>query len=92
LHERLLPCLLTLIYKDRKGETVDRSLISKITTSFVTFGINQTNSKEANLDVYQKYFEVPFIAATESFYKSESEAYIANNPITEYMKKVDKCL
>lgn len=88
LHNQLLPALLSLIYKDRKGETINRGLIQEITGSFVIFGIDKSNTKAASLDVYQEFFEKPFIQATESFYKGESETFISNNPVTEYMKKV----
>jgi cullin 1 len=92
LKDRLLPSLLRLILRDRKGETVDRQLIKKITTSFVTFGIDANNSKAASLDVYKKHFEEQFLQATEIFYKAESEKFIGNNPITEYMKKATNWL
>jgi cullin 1 len=88
LKERLLPSLFQLILRDRKGETIDRQLIKNITTSFVTFGIDSSNSKAASLDVYKSQFEEPFLVTTESFYKQESESFISSNPITEYMKKV----
>ena len=91
IHDRLVPCLLQMILKDRKGETIDIGLMAKITNSFVMFGIDKVNSKADSLEIYQNFFETPFIAATESFYKAESESFIGVNPVTEYMKKVFSC-
>lgn len=41
------------------------------------------------LDVYHEYFETPFIQATEKYYKAESAAYVANNSVSDYLKKAD---
>ncbi|KAJ3338352.1 hypothetical protein HDU91_001246 [Kappamyces sp. JEL0680] len=88
IRDRLIPALLAMILKDRKGETVDHGLIQKITSSFVIFGIDPSNNKANSLEVYKPAFQTPFIAATEAFYKAESESFIGVNPVTEYMKKV----
>ena len=87
LKDRLLPSLLQLILKDRRGETVDREMIHTITSSMVTFGINALNPRETNLDIYKSAFEGIFIDATKSFYRAECGSYIGTNPVTEYMKK-----
>ncbi|KAJ3321345.1 hypothetical protein HDV06_004449 [Boothiomyces sp. JEL0866] len=87
LHPRLLPSMLKMIYRERKGETIDSGLLQTITDSTVTLGINDIDSKLTTLDLYQTYFEKEFIEQTEIFYKAESEIYIGSNPITDYMKK-----
>ena len=87
LKDRLIPSLLQLILKDRRGETVDREMIHTITASMVTFGINAQNPRETNLDIYKQSFEGLFIEATKLFYRQECGAYISTNPVTEYMKK-----
>ncbi|KAI8898915.1 Cullin [Globomyces pollinis-pini] len=92
LHDRLLPSKLKLILRERHGETIDKSLLSKIIESCVTLGINDLDSKVSTLDVYKKYFEESFITATETFYQAESETFIGANPITEYMKKAETWL
>jgi cullin 1 len=88
IHDRLIPSLLQMVLKDRKGETIDIGLLAKITNSFVMFGIDKVNSKADSLEIYQNFFETPFISATQEFYKAESESFIGVNPVTEYMKKV----
>ena len=87
LKDRLMPSLLQLILKDRRGETVDREVIHTITSSMVTFGINALNPRETNLEIYKNAFERSFIDATKQFYRVECGSYISTNPVTEYMKK-----
>jgi cullin 1 len=51
-------------------------------------GLDENDSKKTTLEVYRQYFEKPFIAATEVYYKMESEKFLSENSVTEYMKKV----
>lgn len=44
--------------------------------------------RSVSMKIYTDFFENEFIAETESFYERESEAFIAANPVTEYMRKV----
>uniref|UniRef100_A0A8R1U234 CULLIN_2 domain-containing protein n=1 Tax=Onchocerca volvulus TaxID=6282 RepID=A0A8R1U234_ONCVO len=43
----------------------------------------------SKLRVYRDYFEKRFIADTESYFANEAAEFIAANPVTEYMKKVE---
>lgn len=47
---------------------------------------SQTRGRQ--LMVYKDHFEREFLQHTEHFYIAESATFLANNPITEYMKKV----
>ena len=49
---------------------------------------DSNTSKGRQLSVYEEYFEEDFIRHTERFYASESVTFLANNPITEYLKRV----
>lgn len=56
----------------------------------VSLGLDENDSTKSTLDIYTQYFQGPFIHATDTYYKAESEAFISENSITDYMKKVGK--
>jgi cullin 1 len=41
------------------------------------------------LDTYQDHFHVPLVKATMKYYRIESEDFIANNSVSDYMKKAE---
>jgi cullin 1 len=61
--------------------------LKSVISSLVTLGIDPTNFKNRNLDVYRDCFEKIFLVETERFYKEQSIQFISNNPCTEYIKK-----
>lgn len=86
---KLTSALLKLIEKQRNGETIESDLVKKVIDSFVSLGLDETDTNRQNLEVYREAFEKPFLAATEVYYTAESQAYIGENSITEYMKKAE---
>jgi len=81
IKNRLLQQLLSAIHRERNGEVINRALIKNITQMLVDLGINSRT-------VYEEDFERHFLETTANFYRLESEAFIAENSCSEYMKKV----
>jgi len=58
--------------------------------NIVNLGVCNTPPFEKSLQIYTKYFETPFITATQTFYAGESSHFIALNPVPTYIAKVDQ--
>jgi len=51
--------------------------------------LDEADTYKASLDLYREHLEVPFITATERYYKQESDAFLAENSVSEYLKKAE---
>ena len=88
-HERVMNAVLKMIERQRNGEIIEQSQIKSIVDSFVSLGLDESDSTKSTLDVYRFYFERPFLSATESYYQLESQRFTAENSVVEYMKKAE---
>lgn len=52
-------------------------------------GLDEADAQRQMLDVYHEFFEIPFIKATEAYYKTESAAFVTNNSVSDYLKKAE---
>ncbi len=56
----------------------------------VALGLDESETgSRSNLDVYKEHFQLPFIQATEAYYRAESDAFLAENSISDYLKKAE---
>jgi cullin 3 len=81
IKDRLLKILLDLVYRERLGEVVNRSLLKSITQMLVDLGVNSRM-------VYDEDFERAFLETSANFYRFESQEFIDSNSCADYLKKV----
>ena len=89
LSDKVMDSVLKLVEKQRSGETIEHSQIKQIVDSFVSLGLDESDSSKSTLDVYRFHFERPFLSATKEFYQAESKQFVAENSVVEYMKKAE---
>ncbi|KZT27401.1 Cullin-domain-containing protein [Neolentinus lepideus HHB14362 ss-1] len=90
--QKLAGAILRLIERQRNGETIDQGLVKKVVDSFVSLGIDESDTNKGSLDVYRDHLEAPFLEATDKYYKQESEAFLAENSVSDYLKKAEERL
>ncbi|PPQ80426.1 hypothetical protein CVT25_001729 [Psilocybe cyanescens] len=91
-NSKLSAATLRLIMQQRNGETIDQGLVKKVVDSFVSLGLDVTDPNKECLDVYKDQFETAFILATEQYYKKESETFLVENSVPDYLKKAEERL
>lgn len=91
-NSKLTNAVLRLITQQRNGEIIDQGLVKKVVDSFVSLGLDNSDPNKECLDVYREQFETDFLTATETYYKSESEAFLAENSVSDYLKKAEERL
>ncbi|KAH9161142.1 Cullin-domain-containing protein [Lactarius sanguifluus] len=91
-HSKLAGAILRLIEHQRNGDTIDQGLVKKVVDSFVSLGIDESDLNKASLDNYKEHFEFPFLNATEAYYRHESESFLAENTVSDYLRKAEERL
>ncbi|TVY21686.1 Cullin-1 [Lachnellula arida] len=89
VNEKVMDAVLKMIEKQRNGETIEHNQIKRIVDSFVSLGLDESDSTKSTLEVYRFHFQRPFLEATKVFYQAESKQFVAENSIVEYMKKAE---
>ncbi|KAF5333224.1 hypothetical protein D9611_002822 [Ephemerocybe angulata] len=91
-NSKLSNAVLKLIAQQRNGEVVDQGLIKKVVDSFVSLGLDNADPNKECLDIYKEQFEAAFLSATEQYYKTESESFLAAHSVSDYLKKAEERL
>ncbi|KAM6496298.1 Cullin [Amanita muscaria] len=86
---KLVNAILRLITQQRNGELIDQGLVKKAVDSLVSLGLDPTDPHKECLEIYKEHFETPFIVGTEQYYKKESETFLAENSVSDYLKKAE---
>ena len=74
--------LLDTILQERLGVLIDRELVKAVLAMLSDLGPD-------GQDVYESFFEAPFLSATRSFYKQLSQEYLSQNTCPDYMRMVE---
>lgn len=97
LKQQLFDGIMSLVHRDRTGESINTQLVRQMTDCFVQLGLQEDDEADAEagmgqLAVYKEHFEKSFLDKTSEFYVAESDAFLEQNPVTEYMKKAESRL
>ncbi|THH28821.1 hypothetical protein EUX98_g5373 [Antrodiella citrinella] len=91
-HQKLAGAILRLIERQRNGEQIDQGLVKKVVDSFVSLGLDESDIMKVSHEVYREHFETPFLEGTEKYYRQESETFLAENSVPDYLKKAEERL
>jgi cullin 2 len=73
------------IDRDRRGDTVNQSVLHGVINSLV----DVADKRQKSLVLYETLFEKAFIEQTGEYYKKEASKLLSENNCSAYMKKVD---
>lgn len=87
--DKVIAAILDLAERQRNGEVIETTLVKSIVDSYVTIGLDDTDPTKSTTNLYKQYFNDPFLEATTQYYKAESEKFIAENSVSDYMKQAE---
>lgn len=96
IHSKVTAAMLSLIERHRLNPGVlqttqhtDIGLLKTITSSYSMLGLDEVETSRKTLDVYKKYFQDAFIAASKEWYRVMAEQFMQQNGVLEYMKMAE---
>lgn len=89
LNINVMAAVLKMVEKQRNGESIEQAQIKSVVDSFVSLGLDDSDTTKSTLDVYRYHFEKPFLEATVRYYETESSQFVAVNSVVEYMRKAE---
>lgn len=87
--DQLIEEILVQIEKQRNNEIIDTVLLGSAVKSLVYLGIDTQDLKKTNLVVYINYFETKYLESTYEYYKLESNQFLMDHNVVDYMKKCE---
>lgn len=81
-----------LIERQRNNEIVDTNVISVAVKSMVYLGIDANDLKKPNMVIYATCFETYFIEKSAEYYKKESNNFLSQHSVVDYMIKCENRL
>ncbi|WPK23048.1 hypothetical protein PUMCH_000272 [Australozyma saopauloensis] len=90
--DRIRAEIFGLIERQRNNEIVDTNIISVAVKSMVYLGLDVNDLKKPNLLVYATCFETQFIEVTAEYYRKESQSFLSQHGVKDYMIKCEKRL
>eukprot|EP01094_Clydonella_sp_ATCC50884_P019754 TRINITY_DN3932_c0_g1_i2.p1 TRINITY_DN3932_c0_g1~~TRINITY_DN3932_c0_g1_i2.p1 ORF type:complete len:758 (-),score=242.09 TRINITY_DN3932_c0_g1_i2:202-2475(-) len=92
VHKRITEALLDQIQRDRDGEDVDTSLLKVVIDSYVSQGLTAEQPPATTTKLYREFFEEAFLEDTQLYFSNEAVAFLDQNSITDYLRKVESRL
>lgn len=82
IRDRLRELLLSNVERDRQSQIIDKFVMKSLLQMLQEISTD-------GVDAYEEEFEVLFLSITSDFYRSESQEFLLNNTITDYINKVE---
>lgn len=87
--DRIRDEVFELIERQRNNEIVDTNIISVTVKSMVYLGLDVNDLKKPTLVVYATCFENQFIEKTAEYYRKESQHFLSQHGVKDYMLKCE---
>jgi hypothetical protein len=88
---RIISSMLELIKLERDGDTIDRMILGGVSAMMSKLE-TPVDGDNPGMSVYSVDFEGVFVEKSSEYYAVESERYLAQNDVVEYLKKVGEGL
>ncbi|KAJ6232572.1 cullin [Anaeramoeba flamelloides] len=79
--ENLVDLLIEQIHKERNGEKIDPQIIRSLLNMFMRISYKT--------EIYEKWFEKPFLDSTKKLFQSKSLKMMESNTLSNYFRKVE---
>lgn len=87
--ELLVSEILEVVRLQRTNQPADPALLSYSIQSFVELGIDMQDLKRRHYGIYIDDFETPYLEATKEFYMRESNEYLKEHNVIDYIHRAD---